>query len=191
MRMDRLTTSLQNALAESQSIALGQDHNQIDTVHVLLALFEQTDSSVKDVLRRCGANVSQTEQALRRILADQPKVSTPDGNVQLAPELGRLLNLADKEAQKGGDQFVSSEIFLLVALEERGPSGQALKDAGVTREKVEKAIKEMRGGEKVTDANAEDSRQALSKYCVDLTERAEAGKLDPVIGRDEEIRQIG
>lgn len=189
MRMDRLTTSLQNALAESQSIALGQDHNQIDTVHVLLALFEQTDSSVKDVLRRCGANVSQTEQALRRILADQPKVSTPDGNVQLAPELGRLLNLADKEAQKGGDQFVSSEIFLLVALEERGPSGQALKDAGVTREKVEKAIKEMRGGEKVTDANAEDSRQALSKYCVDLTERAEAGKLDPVIGRDEEIRR--
>ncbi len=189
MRMDRLTTSLQNALAESQSIALGQDHNQIDTVHVLLALFEQTDSSVKDVLRRCGANVSNLEGRLRAILSDQPKVSSPDGNVQLAPELGRLLNLADKEAQKGGDQFVSSEIFLLVALDERGPSGQALKEAGVTRENAEKAIKDMRGGEKVTDANAEDSRQALSKYCVDLTERAEAGKLDPVIGRDEEIRR--
>ena len=177
MRMDRLTTSLQNALAESQSIALGQDHNQIDTVHVLLALFEQTDSSVKDVLRRCGANVSNLEGRLRAILSDQPKVSSPDGNVQLAPELGRLLNLADKEAQKGGDQFVSSEIFLLVALDERGPSGQALKEAGVTRENAEKAIKDMRGGEKVTDANAEDSRQALSKYCVDLTERAEPASL--------------
>ena len=189
MRMDRLTTSLQNALAESQSIALGQDHNQIDTVHVLLALFEQTDSSVKDVLRRCGTNVSELEQRLRGILSDQPKVSAPDGNVQLAPELGRLLNLADKEAQKGGDQFVSSEIFLLAALEERGPSGQALKEAGVTPDALKTAIKEMRGGENVNDANAEDSRQALSKYCVDLTERAEAGKLDPVIGRDEEIRR--
>jgi len=189
MRMDRLTTSLQNALAESQSIALGQDHNQIDTVHVLLALFEQTDSSVKDVLRRCGTNVSELEQRLRGILSDQPKVSAPDGNVQLAPELGRLLNLADKEAQKGGDQFVSSEIFLLAALEERGPSGQALKEAGVTPDALKTAIKDMRGGENVNDANAEDSRQALSKYCVDLTERAEAGKLDPVIGRDEEIRR--
>ena len=102
MRMDRLTTSLQNALAESQSLALGQDHNQVDTVHVLLALLEQTSSSVKDVVRRCGANVSELEKSLRQVLQDQPRVSSPDGNIQIAPELGRLLNLADKEAQKRG-----------------------------------------------------------------------------------------
>ena len=189
MRMDRLTTSLQNALAECQSIALGKDHNAIDTVHVLLALFEQTDSSVKDVLRRCGANVSQLEQALRQALDELPKVSSPDGNLQLAPELGRLLNLADKAAQQRGDQFVASEIFLLVSLEDKGAAGKVFKDAGITKEKVEQAINDLRKGESVSDANAEDSRQALSKYCVDLTERAEAGKLDPVIGRDEEIRR--
>ena len=189
MRMDRLTTSLQNALAESQSIALGKDHNAIDTAHVLLALFEQTDSSVKDVLRRCGANVSQLEQALRKALDDMPQVSSPDGNLQLAPELGRLLNLADKAAQKRGDQYLASEIFLLVALEDKGAAGKVFKEAGITKEKVEQAITDLRGGESVKDANAEDSRQALSKYCVDLTERAEAGKLDPVIGRDEEIRR--
>lgn len=189
MRMDRLTTSLQNALAESQSIALGNDHNQIDSVHVLLALFEQTDSSAKDVLRRSNVKVTELEARLRKILADQPTVSSPDGNVQLAPELGRLLNLADKNAQKRGDQFVSSELFVLVALGDKGATGQALKAAGATSEALEKAITDMRGGESVNDANAEDNRQSLSKYCIDLTERAEAGKLDPVIGRDEEIRR--
>lgn len=189
MRMDRLTTSLQNAIAESQSIALGNDHNQIDSVHVLLALFEQTDSSAKDVLRRSNVNVSEFEKRLRAILADQPIVSSPDGNVQIAPELGRLLNLADKEAQKRGDQFVSSELFVFVALADKGAVGQALKAAGATTESLNNAIAEMRGGEAVNDANAEDNRQSLNKYCIDLTERAEAGKLDPVIGRDEEIRR--
>ena len=189
MRMDRLTTSLQNALAESQSLALGQDHNQIDTVHVLLALMEQTSSSVKDAVRRCGTNVAGLEKALREVLEQLPTVSSPDGNVQIAPELGRLLNLADKEAQKRGDQYVSSELFLLVALEDKGPAGKVLKDAGLNKDNVSKAIEELRGGEAVNDANAEDNRQALDKYCIDLTERAEAGKLDPVIGRDEEIRR--
>ena len=189
MRMDRLTTSLQNALAESQSLALGQDHNQIDTVHVLLALLEQTNSSIKDVIRRAGVNVPELERALRAVLNDQPKVSSPDGNIQLAQELGRLLNLADKEAQKRGDQFVSSEIFLLVALQDKGAAGKALADVGLKAEPLEKAIKEMRGGEAVNDANAEDNRQSLDKYCIDLTERAEEGKLDPVIGRDDEIRR--
>ncbi|MCA6064414.1 ATP-dependent chaperone ClpB [Thalassolituus marinus] len=189
MRMDRLTTSLQNALAESQSIALGQDHNQIDTVHVLLALMEQTSSTVKEIVRRCGGNVAALEKALRNLLKDLPRVSTPDGNIQIAPELGRLLNLADKEAQKRGDQFVSSEVFLLVALQDRGIGGKALADAGLNKDNVAKAIEDIRGGEAVTDANAEDSRQALDKYCIDLTERAEAGKLDPVIGRDDEIRR--
>ena len=189
MRMDRLTTSLQNALAESQSLALGQDHNQIDTVHVLLALMEQTSSSVKDVVRRCGGNVGALERSLRDGLQQLPTVSSPDGNIQIAPELGRLLNLADKEAQKRGDQYVSSELFLLVALEDKGAAGKTLKESGLNKENVEKAIEDMRGGESVNDANAEDSRQALDKYCIDLTERAEAGKLDPVIGRDDEIRR--
>ena len=189
MRMDRLTTSLQNALAESQSLALGQDHNQIDTVHVLLALFEQTSSTVKDVVRRCGANVAELEKALRKVMSDQPRVSNPDGNIQIAQELGRLLNLADKEAQKRGDQYVSSELFLLVALDDKGAAGKVLAAAGLTKEKTEKAIKDLRGGESVKDANAEDNRQSLDKYCIDLTERAEAGKLDPVIGRDDEIRR--
>jgi len=189
MRMDRLTTSLQNALAESQSLALGQDHNQIDTVHVLLALLEQTNSSIKDVIRRAGVNVAELERALRSVFNDQPRVSSPDGNIQLAQELGRLLNLADKDAQKRGDQFVSSEIFLLVALQDRGAAGKALADVGLKADALEAAIKDMRGGEGVNDANAEDNRQSLDKYCIDLTERAEEGKLDPVIGRDDEIRR--
>ncbi|KZZ46376.1 MAG: ATP-dependent chaperone ClpB [Saccharospirillaceae bacterium] len=189
MRMDRLTTSLQNALAESQSLALGQDHNQIDTVHVLLALLEQTSSSIKDVIRRAGVNVSELERALRAVMNDQPIVSSPDGNIQLAQELGRLLNLADKDAQKRGDQFVSSEIFLLVALQDRGAAGKVLTDVGLNAKALENAIEDMRGGDAVSDANAEDNRQSLDKYCIDLTERAEQGKLDPVIGRDDEIRR--
>lgn len=189
MRMDKLTTSMQNAVAESQSIAVGNDHNQIDTVHVLLALFEQSSSTVKEVIRRCGANVGALEQQLRQALQDQPRITSPDGQIQMAAELGRLLNLADKEAQKQGDQYLSSEIFLLVTLEERGAVGKALKDAGLTKELVNQAIQDIRGGEKVTDPNAEDNRQALDKYCIDLTEQAESGKLDPVIGRDDEIRR--
>lgn len=189
MRMDKFTASLQNALAESQSLALGQDHNQIDTVHVLLALFEQSSSSVKEVLRRAGANVGQIGQALRKALGDLPKIATPDGNIQMAQELGRLLNLADKEAQKRGDQYISSELFLLVALEDKGAAGKVLREANVSKEALDKAIKDLRGGEAVTDPHAEDSRQALDKYCIDLTERAESGKLDPVIGRDDEIRR--
>lgn len=189
MRMDKFTASLQNALAESQSLALGQDHNQIDTVHVLLALFEQSSSTVKEVLRRAGANVGQIGQALRKALGDLPKIATPDGNIQMAQELGRLLNLADKEAQKRGDQYISSELFLLVTLEDKGAAGKVLRDANLSKDALEKAIKDVRGGEAVTDPNAEDSRQALDKYCIDLTERAESGKLDPVIGRDDEIRR--
>merc|ERR1711879_166375 len=163
MRMDRLTTSFQNALAESQSLALGQDHNQIDTLHLLLALLQQTSSSVKDVLRRVGVNIPQFEAALHKALSNQPRIKQPDGNIQVSQELGRLLNLTEKEASRLGDQYVSSEVFLLAALSDRG--------------------------EAVNDANAEDSRQSLEKYCIDLTERAEASKLDPVIGRDDEIRR--
>ena len=189
MRMDKLTGSLQNALAEAQSLAVGNDNNNIDSVHLFIALLEQTSSSVRALLRKAGANVPEIEQGLKSILERQAKISQPDGNLQIAPELGRLLNLMDKEAQQMGDSFIASELFVLVAIDERGDIGKLLKDQGLDRKKVEKAIKDIRKGEKVNDANAEDSRDALMKYCVDLTERAEAGKLDPVIGRDDEIRR--
>merc|ERR1711879_565987 len=189
MRMDRLTTSFQNALAESQSLALGQDHNQIDTLHLLLALLQQTSSSVKDVLRRVGVNIPQFEAALHKALSNQPRIKQPDGNIQVSQELGRLLNLTEKEASRLGDQYVSSEVFLLAALSDRGEAGHLLRQYQVNADTLSEAIKEMRGGEAVNDANAEDSRQSLEKYCIDLTERAEASKLDPVIGRDDEIRR--
>ena len=189
MRMDRLTNSLQNALAEAQSLALGNDHNQIDTVHLFLALLEQTNSSVRTLLRKAEVKVAELEKGLRKILAEQPKLSSPDGNIQIAQELGRLLNLMDKEAQQRGDQFVASELFVVVALEDRGPVGSLLKEQGLDKKKLDQAIEAMRGGESVSDANAEGNREALSKYCIDLTERAEQSKLDPVIGRDDEIRR--
>lgn len=189
MRMDRLTTSLQNALSEAQSLALGNDHNQIDSVHLMIALLQQTNSSVRTLLRKAGIQVPGFEQDLQKILDEQPTVNSPDGNIQIAPELGRLLNLIDKEAQKRGDQFVSSELFVVVALDERGDVGKLLKKIGLTKETLDKAIEDIRGGEQVNDANAEDNRQSLDKYCIDLTERAEQNKLDPVIGRDDEIRR--
>ena len=189
MRMDKLTTSLQNALVESQSLAMEHRHNQIDSAHVLLALLGQTDSSVRELLRACQVNISQFEQALADVLAQQAQIQTHDGTLQFSNELGRLFNLADSEAKKRGDHYLSSEIFLLAALQDRGGVGKALKNVGLTAEKLEKAITQMRDGEAITDASAEDTRQALSKYCIDLTEQAENGKLDPVIGRDDEIRR--
>lgn len=187
--MDRLTTSFQNALNEAQSIALDNNHNQIDSVHLLLSLLQQTNSSVRTLLRKAGIQVPNFEQELHNLLNNQPQVSDPDGNVQIAPELGRLLNLIEKEAKKRGDQFVSSELFIVVALEERGDVGKLLKQHGLTKENLDQAIEDIRGGEQVNDANAEDNRQSLDKYCIDLTERAEQNKLDPVIGRDDEIRR--
>lgn len=189
MRIDRLTTNMQNALAESQSLALGNDHNQIDTVHLLLTLFEQTNSSVKEIIRRAGGSVGGIETTLRELIDDQPRVSNSDGNIQMTPELGRILNVADKHAQAAGDQYLSSDMLLLAALKEKGALGKALQQAGLTEDTIKQAIDDMRAGETVNDANAEDTRQALDKYCIDLTERAESGKLDPVIGRDEEIRR--
>lgn len=189
MRIDRLTTNMQNALAESQSLALGNDHNQIDTVHLLLTLFEQTNSSVKEIIRRAGGSVGGIETTLRALIDDQPRVANSDGNIQMTPELGRILNLADKHAQAAGDQYLSSDMLLLAAVNEKGALGKALQQAGLTEDNLQQAINEMRAGETVNDANAEDTRQALDKFCIDLTERAESGKLDPVIGRDEEIRR--
>lgn len=189
MRMDRLTTSLQNALSEAQSLALENDHNQIDSVHLMIALLQQTNSSVRNLLRKAGIQVPGFEQDLQKILTAQPTVTSPDGNIQIAPELGRLLNLIEKEAKNRGDRFVSSELFVVVALEERGELGKLLKKIGLTKATLDGAIDDVRGGEQVNDANAEDNRQALDKYCIDLTERAEQNGLDPVIGRDDEIRR--
>lgn len=189
MRMEKLTTSMQNALAESQSIAIANDHNQIDSVHLLLALFEQTQSSIKDIVKRVGLKPSEFAQQLERILQEQATVSHPDGQIQMAQNLARVLNLAEKESNKRGDAYLSSEVFFFCLLEERGAIGALLKELGLTKDKLNQAINEVRKGEKVTDANSEDNRQALSKFCIDLTERAEAGKLDPVIGRDDEIRR--
>ena len=158
-------------------------------MHLLLALLQQTNSTVRNVLRTAGIQVPGFEQALTQIMDDQPKVASPDGSIQIAPELGRLLNLIDKEAQSRGDQFVSSELFLIVALEERSAVGKLMKQQGLNKDVLNKAIDTIRGGEQVNDANAEDNRQSLDKYCIDLTERAEQNKLDPVIGRDDEIRR--
>ncbi len=189
MRIDRLTQKFQQALADAQSLALGKDNQFIEPAHVLLALLNQTDGSVLPVLKHCSVDVSNLRRVLTRNIDDLPKVSGVGGEVQVSNQLGNLINLCDKLAQKQHDKFISSEMFLLAALEDKGTLGQTLKGAGLTEKKVQQAIEQVRGGQNVNDPNAEDTRQALEKYTIDLTERAEQGKLDPVIGRDEEIRR--
>ena len=189
MRMDKLTTKFQQALADAQSLAVGRDHQFIEPAHVMLALLDQEGGSVRPLLIKAGVDINRLRSELGGLLDRLPRVEGAPGEVHLSNDLQRLLNVMDKLAQKRGDQFVSSELFVLAALDDKGPLAKVLKDAGAVRGAVEKAVDEVRGGEKVNDANAEESRQALEKYTVDLTERAEAGKLDPVIGRDDEIRR--
>ena len=189
MRMDKLTSRFQQALADAQSLAVGRDHQYIEPHHVMSALLDQQGGSVRPLLDKAGVNVNVLRSHLGEALERLPKVEGNAGEVHLSNELNRVLNLTDKIAQKRGDQYISSELFVLAALEDRGPLGQILRDAGAVKGALDKAIEELRGGEKVTDPNAEESRQALEKYTVDLTERAEQGKLDPVIGRDDEIRR--
>ena len=189
MRMDKLTSKFQEALADAQSIALGRDHQFIEPVHVMLALLDQQGGSVKPFLRQAGADVNALRATVSEELQRLPTVTGAGGDVQISNALSRLLNMTDKLAQKRGDKFISSEIFVLAALEESDFLKEALKKAGITRESVERAIEQVRGGEKIEDPNAEEQRQALEKYTIDLTERAEQGKLDPVIGRDDEIRR--
>ncbi|KAA2284911.1 ATP-dependent chaperone ClpB [Arenimonas fontis] len=189
MRMDKLTSRFQQALADAQSLAVGRDHNLIEPAHLLVALLDQSGGGTRPLLVQAGANVAALRQRLGEILDRLPKVSGQEGNISLGNDLIRLLNLTDKLAQQRGDAFIASELFLLAALDDKGEAGQALKAAGLRREALERAIEAVRGGEKVQSENAEDQRQALEKYTVDLTARAEAGKLDPVIGRDEEIRR--
>jgi ATP-dependent Clp protease ATP-binding subunit ClpB len=189
MRMDKLTSRFQQALADAQSLAIGRDHQYIEPLHVMSALLDQQGGSVRPLLDKSGVNVNLLRSQLGEALDRLPSVEGNAGEVHLSNELNRVLNLTDKTAQKRGDQYISSELFVLAALEDRGTLGQVLRNAGAVKGAIEKAVEELRGGEKVNDPNAEDSRQALEKYTVDLTERAEQGKLDPVIGRDDEIRR--
>ena len=189
MRMDKLTSKFQQALADAQSLAIGRDHQYIEPLHVMAALLDQQGGSVRPLLDKAGANVNLLRSQLGEALDRVAKVEGNAGEVHISNELNRLLNLTDKTAQKRGDQYISSELFVLAALEDRGALGEILRKAGAVKGAIDKAIEEVRGGEKVNDPNAEESRQALEKYTVDLTERAEQGKLDPVIGRDDEIRR--
>ena len=189
MRMDRLTSKFQMALAEAQSLAVGRDHQFIEPVHMLLALLDQDGGSVRHLLTMAGANVNGLRSRLGEELAHMPQVEGNAGEVHLSNDMGRLLNVADKLAQKRKDQYVSSELFILACVDDKSRTGELLGEFSVDKTKLEQAIEQVRGGQKIDDPNAEDQRQALEKYTIDLTERAEQGKLDPVIGRDEEIRR--
>ncbi|KKL03306.1 ATP-dependent chaperone ClpB [Rheinheimera mesophila] len=189
MRLDRFTSKFQLAIAEAQSMALGRDHQFIEPIHLMFALLNQEGGSTKDLFSKMGVNANELRSKLSQALERLPKVDGVDANVQLSTATINLLNLCDKYAQKRKDQYISSELFVLAACEDKSELGHLLRLLGVDKALVEKTIEQIRGGQNVDDPNAEDSRQALSKYTVDLTARAEAGKLDPVIGRDEEIRR--
>lgn len=189
MRVDRLTSKLQMALSDAQSIAVGRDHNYLEPVHLMVALLEQKGGSIKPLLMQVGFDVSQVNKSLERVLDGLPTVSSSDGDIQMSPQIGRLLNLADKLSQKAGDQFISSETILLSAMDDKGPLGEVLNSQGVSRQALETAVKNLRGGQAVNDPNAEEHRQALDRFTIDLTIKAESGQLDPVIGRDDEIRR--
>lgn len=189
MRLDRLTSKFQLALADAQSLALGRDNQFIEPLHLMSALLNQDGGTVRPLLSSAGINVATLRSDIEQALGRLPQVEGTGGDVQPSNELVRVLNLCDKLAQKRADKFISSELFVLAVLEDRGTLTDMLKAAGATKDKINKAIEDMRGGDKVDDQGAEDQRQALKKFTIDLTERAEQGKLDPVIGRDEEIRR--
>ncbi len=189
MRMDKLTSKFQMALADAQSLAVGRDHQFIEPAHLLAALLDQQGGSVRPLLAQAGVNVAQLRTRLGEQLDRVPQVEGTAGDVMVSNPLSRLLNVTDKLAQQRGDRFISSELFVLAASEEKGDLGQALRECGASRQLLEQAIDRMRGGDAVDDPNAEEQRQALQRYTIDLTERAEQGKLDPVIGRDDEIRR--
>jgi len=190
MRLDKLTTKFQQALADAQSLAVGNDNSYIEPVHLLSALIAQEDGGTASLLARAGVNVARLREALKGAIGRLPKVEGTGGEVQISRELTNLLNLTDKEAQKRGDQFIASEMFVLALAEDKGEAGRLLKEAGGSKKAVEQAVTALRGTESVSSPEAEGSREALKKYTMDLTERARAGKLDPVIGRDDEIRRV-
>jgi len=189
MRFDKLTTKFQQALGDSQSLALAGDNAYIEPQHLLLAMLDAADSGIVSLLARAGVNVSALKGSLRDAVARLPKVSGTGGEVTVSRDLTNLLNLADKAAMKRGDQFIASELFLLVLAEDKGETGRLLKQHGGNSAAIHAAVEAVRGGDAVNSADAEEQREALKKYTLDLTERARQGKLDPVIGRDDEIRR--
>ena len=189
MRLDKLTTKFQEALADAQSIAVGHDNAYIDPSHVLLAMLRQSDAGARSLLQRAGVNVAALTQALDGMVKRLPQVQGGDGQVQIGRELNALLNATDKEAQRRGDSFIASEMFLLAVADDKNELGRLAREHGLTKKSLEAAIEAVRGGHQVDSAEAEGQREALTKYTIDLTERAQQGKLDPVIGRDDEIRR--
>ncbi len=190
MRFDKLTTKFQQAFAEAQSIAVGLDATQIEPQHLLMALLEQEDGGTKPLLQRAGVNVGKLEKDLKASIERLPKQQGGDGNVTVGRDLNGLLNLTDKEAMKRNDQFIASELFLQVLASDKSETGRIFKDAGANAKTLQASIDAVRGGSGMDSQEADSQRQALDKYTVDLTERARMGKLDPVIGRDDEIRRV-
>lgn len=189
MRLDKLTSKFQEALGEAQSLALASDNQYIESEHLLLAMLQQNESSAKSLINRTGGNVAALEKAVQTLIAKFPQVQGTGGDVQIGRSLSAHLNLTEKEASKRGDDFIAGELFLLVVADDKGELGKAIKSAGISRKTLEAAIEAVRGGQSVNSPDAENQREALKKYTLDLTERARLGKLDPVIGRDDEIRR--
>ena len=189
MRMDKLTSKLQTALADAQSLAVSKDHSQIEGLHLLQALLSQPASTVGPLLQKSAVNLDTLKAKVANQLNDLAVVSNPEGDVLMSAELGRVFNVSEKLAAAQGDQFVSSEMVLLALLQDKGAAGKALRDCGASQANLQQAIKDVRGGDSVNQPDSEDARQAMEQYCVDLTARALEGKLDPVIGRDDEIRR--
>src|SRR6185503_19156846 len=190
MRIDKLTTKFQQALADAQSLALANDSGFVEPQHLLLALLNQEDAGTASLLQRAGVNVPPLKKALEESIRRLPKVEGQGGDITISRDLNNLLNLTDKEATRRGDQFIASELFLLAAAKDKGDTGRLLKQNGADEKALTNAIQAVRGNETVHNAEQEGQREALKKYTIDLTERARSGKLDPVIGRDEEIRRV-
>src|SRR5210317_2058621 len=189
MRLDKLTSKFQMALADAQSLAVGHDHQFIEPSHVMVALLDQQGSSVRGLLTKAGVNVNLLRSQLGEAVDRLPRVEGAGGELHISNDLNKLFNITDKLAQKRDDQYISSELFVLAAMDDKSPLLAIMQQAGAVRGAIEKAIDDLRGGQQVNDPNAEDTRQALEKYTIYLTERAEQGKLDPIVGRDDEIRR--
>ncbi len=189
MRVDRLTGKLQQALADAQSMAVGHDHNLLQPVHLILAMLEQRDGAIRPLITQAGGDFNKLRNELREQFESLPVISNNDGQIMMSPDLGGILNLADKESQQRKDSYISSELVLLAAAQDKGDTGKLIRGCGLTKDSLSKAIDQVRGGQSVDDPNTEELRQSLDRFTVDLTQRALDGKLDPVIGRDDEIRR--
>lgn len=189
MRPDKMTSKLQEALADAQSLAVGFDHNYIEPIHILQALLEQQQGGTVPLLAQAGVDVQRLKDKAKKLIDQLPRVASPDGDIRFSQDVARIFNKAEKIAQQRGDQYIASELVLLALVGDKSAAGKLLGELGVSQARLETVVNQIRGGESVQDPNAEGNRQALDKFCIDLTERAEAGKLDPVIGRDDEIRR--